>query len=178
MIKKILGKALYTIIGSHLPSAHCRIRFLGKFSKYFRETCGKMILTKCGSNVNIYPKAEFSSKIELGNNSDIGLRCRINGKVIIGDDVIMGPDVAIYTVNHNTQRIDIPIKYQGVSEEKPVIIGAGTWICARAIILPGVNIGKGCVIGAGAVVTKSIPDFSIAAGNPAIVVKKRVQHGD
>lgn len=174
MVKKLIGKVLYTLIGTHLPSAHCRIRFIGKFSKWFRGLCGKMILAKCGSNVNIYPKAEFSSKVELGNNSDIGLRNRINGKVVIGDDVIMAPDVAIYTTNHNTQRIDIPIKYQGITEEKPVVIGDGTWVCSRVIILPGVTIGKDCVIAAGAVVTKDIPDYSVAAGNPAVVVKNRV----
>lgn len=173
MIKKVLGKFLYRVIGTHLPVAHCRIRFMGNFSKWFRGKCGKLILDKCGSNVNIYPKAMFSSRVELGDNSDLGLRCHINGKVIIGNDVIMAPDVAIYTVNHNTDRVDIPIKYQGSTEEKPVSIGDGCWICARVIILPGVKIGKGCVVGAGAVVTKSVPDFSVVAGNPARVVKQR-----
>lgn len=173
MIKKAIGKTLYALIGTHLPTAHCRIKFMGAFSKWFRAMCGKMILQKCGTNVNIYPKAGFSSSVELGNNSDIGLRCRLNGKVIIGDDVIMAPDVAVYTVNHNTSRTDIPIKYQGITEERPVTIGDGCWICTRVIILPGVSIGKGCVIGAGAVVTKSIPDYCVAAGNPAVIVKKR-----
>ena len=173
-MRKAIGKILWAVIGTHLPMAHCRVKLIGAFSKWFRAMCGKMILNKCGKNVNIYPKAEFSSKIELGDNSDLGYRCKINGKCIIGRDVIMAPDVAIYTVNHKTDRIDIPIKYQGVTEERPVIIGDGTWICSRVIILPGVEIGKGCVIGAGAVVTKSIPDFSIAGGNPAVVIKKRI----
>lgn len=175
MIRKVIGKMLYSLIGTHLPSAHCRVKFIGKFSKWFRALCGRMMLAKCGNNVNIYPGGGFSSKVELGNNSDLGLRCRINGKVIIGDDVIMAPDVAIYTVNHNTERIDVPIKYQGITEERPVIIGDGTWICSRVIILPGVKIGKGVVVGAGAVITKDIPDFAVVAGNPAKIVRIREQ---
>ncbi len=172
-INVILGRIRYNIIGAHLPVAHCLIKPLGRFSKCVRQLCGKMILTRCGDNVNIYPKSSFSSKVELGNNSDIGLRCRLNGKVIIGNDVIMGPDVLVYTQNHNTSRSDIPIKYQGVTEEKSVTIGDGCWICSRVIILPGVHIGKNSVIGAGSVVTKDIPDYAIAAGNPAKVVRIR-----
>lgn len=173
MIKKVMGKFLYSVIGQHLPTAHCKIKVVGKFSKRFRGFCGKLILEKCGKNVNIYPHASFSSKVQLGDNSDIGLRARINGKCIIGDNVIMGPEVWIYTVNHNTSNIDVPIKYQGNTEEKAVYIGDDSWICARVTILPGVKIGKGVVIGAGAVVSKDIPDYAIAVGNPATVVKYR-----
>ena len=85
----------------------------------------------------------------------------------------MGPDVAMYTVNHKADRTDIAIKYQGVTKERPITIGDGCWICSRAIILPGVSIGEGCIIGAGAVVTKDMPPYSVVAGNPAKVVKSR-----
>lgn len=172
-VKVIVGRILYTMIGKHLPVAHCFIKPVGQFSKKFREICGKMILKECGKNVNIYPKAEFSSNVILGDNSDIGFKARINGTCIIEKDVIMGPEVLIYTVNHASSRIDIAIKYQGVTEEKPVVIGAGSWICARAIILPGVHIGKNVIVAAGAVVSKSVPDYAIVAGNPAVVVKQR-----
>ena len=157
----------------HLPVAHCIIKPIGKFSKAFRALCGRMILTRCGHNVNIYPKAKFSSKVELGDNSDIGFEAKLNGKVIIGNNVIMGPEVHVYTTNHNTSRIDIPIKYQGNTEERPVFIGDDSWICERVIILPGVHIGKGCVVAAGAVVTKDVPDYAVVAGNSAKVVKLR-----
>lgn len=175
VIGKIIGKVLYHVIGTHLPSAHTLIKPIGIFSKRFRGLCGKLILCKCGKNVNIYPHGKFSSSVELGDNSDLGLRCQINGKVVIGNNVIMAPDVAIYTVNHNTARTDIPIKYQGNTEEKPVYIGDSCWICARVIILPGVKIGKGCVIAAGAVVSKDVPDYSVVAGNPAVIVKNRLE---
>lgn len=172
-VKIIVGRILYTIIGKHLPVAHCFIKPIGLFSKKFRELCGKMILRECGKNVNIYPKAEFSSSVTLGDNSDIGYAARINGTCIIEKDVIMGPEVLIYTVNHASSRTDVAIKYQGLTEEKPVIIGEGSWICARAIILPGVCIGKNVIVAAGAVVSKSVPDYAIVAGNPAVVVKQR-----
>jgi maltose O-acetyltransferase len=172
-VKIIVGRILYTMIGKHLPVAHCFIKPIGLFSKKFREFCGRMILEECGRNVNIYPKAEFSSKVKLGENSDIGYAARINGTCIIEKDVIMGPEVLIYTVNHASSRTDVAIKYQGLTEEKPVIIGEGSWICARAIILPGVCIGKNVIVAAGAVVSKSVPDYAIVAGNPAVVVKQR-----
>ena len=65
-----------------------------------------------------------------------------------------------------------PIKYQGTTKEKPVIIGDGCWICARTILLPGVLIGEGCIVAAGAVVTKDVPDNSLVAGVPAKLIKQ------
>lgn len=173
IMKKILGKLLYATIGTNLPSAHCIFKPLGSFAKYFRQICGTLILERCGKNVNIYPKAQFSSKVELGNNSDIGKAARLNGKVIIGNDVIMGPEVLIYTTNHVAEKTDIAIKYQGTTAERPVIVGDDSWICARAMILPGVKIGRGAIIAAGAVVTKDVPDFAIVGGNPAKLIKYR-----
>lgn len=172
-LKVVLGKILYNVIGKHLPVAHCLIKPIGVISKKFRELCGKLILQQCGNNVNIYPKAEFSSKVTLGDNSDIGYAARINGTCVIGNDVIMGPEVLIYTVNHSSVRTDIAIKYQGLTSEKPVYIGDGSWICARAIILPGVHVGRNAIVAAGAVVSKDVPDYAIVAGNPACVVKQR-----
>lgn len=172
-IKIIIGRSLYAIIGRNLPVSHFRIKIIGKYSKWFRQKCGELILDSCGKNVNIYPKSEFSSKVELGDNSDIGFKSRINGKVIIGKNVIMGPEVLIYTTNHIIDNVDIAIKYQGESEEKLVVIGDDSWIGTRVIILPGVIIGKGVVVAAGAIVTKDAPDYSIVAGNPGRVVRFR-----
>ena len=174
-LKVFIGRVLFALIGSHLPVAHCFIKPIGIFSKNFRQLCGKLILAKCGDNVNIYPKSTFSSSVELGNNSDIGLSCRLNGKIIIGNDVIMGPEVLFYTQNHNSLRTDVAIKYQGNTIEKPIEIGDGSWIGARAIILPGVRIGIGAIIAAGAIVTKDVPDYSIVGGNPAKVIKNRLK---
>ena len=170
-LMRIFAKIVYRTLGNILPQAHKGC--LGKVGKRIRAFCGRHMLASCGRNVNIYPKAVFAYSVELGDNSDIGYESRIAGKCIIGKDVIMGPQVWIYTRNHNTERVDIPIKYQGSSEEKPVVIGDGCWICARAFILPGVHIGEGAVVAAGAVVVKDVPPYSVVGGVPARVLKYR-----
>lgn len=72
----------------------------------------------------------------------------------------MGPDVMIFTQNHKNDRLDIPMMLQ-TDPKRPVVIGDDVWIAARAIILPGVTIGKGSIIGAGAVVTKDVPEYAV-----------------
>lgn len=170
--KYYLGRCLL-IFGKILPVAHFRIKWIGKLSKAYRQLCGKLIMNKCGDNVNIYPKTQFSEKCELGNNSDIGQFAYIQGKCIIGDNVIMGPECNIWTYNHKTDRTDIAIKYQGVTEEKPVVIEDDCWIGSRVTILPGVTVGKGAVIGSGAVVAKNIPAYAVVVGNPAKIIRYR-----
>lgn len=171
-VKIIVGRLLY-VLGSCLPNAHCVIKPVGIISKKYRQLCGLLILERCGKNVNIYPKAQFSSSVKLGDNSDIGYRCRINEQVSIGKNVIMGPEVVIFTSNHATSDIDTPIKYQGNTDVFPVVIADDCWIGSRAIILPGISIGKGAVVAAGAVVTKDVPEYTIVGGNPAKVIKYR-----
>lgn len=85
----------------------------------------------------------------------------------------MGPDVVIMATSHNFDTVDIPINLQGDKPEKEVIIADDVWIGTRAIILPGVKIGKHSIIGAGAVVTKSFPENSIIGGNPAKLIRYR-----
>ena len=168
-IKLLIGRILY-LFASHLPSSYFWINF---GQKQIRAFCGKLILSKCGKGVNIEKGAEFPSSVELGDYSGIGIRAQINGKVIIGNHVMMGPDVCIYVSNHRYDRIDIPMNLQGFTSEKPVVIDDDVWIGARVIILPGVHIGTGAVIGAGSVVTKDVPDYAVIGGNPARILKMR-----
>ncbi len=86
---------------------------------------------------------------------------------------MMGPDVVILTQNHKFDRLDIPMLDQGFKDEQPVTICDDVWIGARVIILPGVTVGKGAIIAAGAVVTKDVPEYAIVGGNPARVIKMR-----
>lgn len=130
-------------------------------------------MRKSGKNVDIERGATFSRRTEIGNNSGIGVNCRLQGEVIIGDNVMMGQDCLIYTSNHEFSRIDIPIQQQGYQAEHKVTIGNDVWIGARVIILPGVTIGNGVIVGAGAVVTKDVPDYMIVAGNPAKIIRER-----
>lgn len=169
-LRKAIGYILYVILGSNLP--HYALGRTWKISKYIRIICCKMLFDKCGKNVDVGRKIKFSSKIKLGNNSGIGDNCYIQGKVTIGCDVMMAPNVALIAANHNYTRTDIPMNLQG-EIEKEIVIENDVWIGYGAIILPGVNIGQGAVIAAGSVVTKDVPSYSVVAGVPAVVIKNR-----
>lgn len=165
--KKILF-ILYGLTAKWLPiSQHSSL------SKKFRVFWAKKIITTCGKNVNIERGSFFTPQLEIGDNSGIGINCEVYGPVKIGDNVMMGPEVVIYTRNHKIEQTDIPIQAQGYTEDAPVIIGNDVWIGRRVIILPGTRIGNGCVIGAGAVVTRDLPSFSVSGGVPARVIKMR-----
>jgi acetyltransferase-like isoleucine patch superfamily enzyme len=71
------------------------------------------------------------------------------------------------------EQVDIPMMEQGVYSEDPVVIGDDVWLGAGAMVLDGVKIGKGCIVGAGAVVTKNLPDYAVAVGVPAKILKNR-----
>jgi len=160
---------LYNVIGRRLPISSKRNN-IGKKVRYF---LAKRILENVGTDVNIEKGAKFTYSLSIGDRSGCGVRCEINGKTFIGNDVLMGPDVIIYTRNHEFHDKNMSIIEQGFQEENPVYIGNDVWIGRRVIILPGVHIGNGVVIGAGAVVSKDIPDYAIAVGNPVKVVGYR-----
>lgn len=168
-IKRIFGKVIYTF-ARHLPESY-------KFNigqRALRTFCGQCLLTKCGKNVNIEKNAEFAYAVEVGDNSGLGINCRISGKAVIGNNVMMGPNVSMFTRNHAFDRLDIPMNQQGFSDEKEIIIEDDVWIGGGGvIILAGVHIGTGAIIGAGAVVTKNVPDYAIVGGNPAKILKYR-----
>lgn len=131
------------------------------------------MLASCGKSVNIEQGATFSPKATLGDYSGIGINAHINGTCHIGNYVMMGTDVTIITRNHRHDRTDIPMMQQGFEEEKPVIIGDDVWIGDKVTILPGVHVGKGSILAAGAVVTKDVPDYTVVAGVPAKVIQRR-----
>lgn len=79
--------------------------------------------------------------------------------------------VHIYVSNHKFEDVTIPIYYQGHSPAKSVLVKEGSWIGANSVILPGVTIGRNSVVGAGSIVTKDVPDFTLVAGNPAKMIR-------
>ena len=109
-------------------------------------------------------------EIVIGNHTRIGLHNTIIGPVRIGNQVNLAQGVIVSGLNHNYQDANRPISEQGVSTS-PITIKDDVWIGANAVIAAGVTIGKHCVIGAGSVVTKDVPDYSVAVGNPAKVIK-------
>ena len=112
-------------------------------------------------------------KIRIGDNSQIGINCVMDNDISIGCDVVMGPDVIIYSSSHEYRNLDLPINQQGMMPHRPVKIGDNVWIGTRCIILPGVTIGSNCIIGAGTIVTKNVPDNAVFCGQEGKVVKIR-----
>jgi len=110
-------------------------------------------------------------EVEIGTNSLIGLGNVIIGPVKVGDNVILAQNIVASGLNHNYTDINQPIHKQGVNVS-PITIGDDCWIGANTVITAGVTIGKHSVVAAGAVVTKSIPAYSVAVGNPARVIKR------
>jgi acetyltransferase-like isoleucine patch superfamily enzyme len=110
--------------------------------------------------------------IVIGNNVGIAQNCfiQVRGKVTIGDNVIFGPGVSVFSESHNYADVARFINEQG-EKRIGVVIEDGVWVGSHAIILDGVTIGHNSIIAAGSVLTKSIPPFSIAAGVPAKVIK-------
>ena len=166
--KKKIYYILYRLTSSWLP-----ISQRSKFSRKLRSFWARKVLLSVGTDINIERNACFSPDVRIGNNSGIGINCEMYGSVIIGNDLMMAPEVVVYTSGHRHDVVDIPMRLQGTTDICKVIIDDDVWIGRRAMIMPGVHIGKGSIIGAGAVVTKDIPPYSIAVGVPAKVVKKR-----
>lgn len=163
-----MWRVLYASTAKWLPRS-C----YSDMSRKARGFFAKRILCKAGRGINIEHGATFGDEVELGDYSGIGYRCELHGPVIIGSHVMMGPEVVAYTRNHVFDRVDIPMDTQGSSKSKPIIIEDDCWIGRRAIIMPGVVIGAHSVIAAGAVVTKSVPPFSVWGGVPAEHLKWR-----
>jgi maltose O-acetyltransferase len=147
----------------------------GRLWRAARRAVASPLLASAGRDINIEHGADFGSgrQLHLGSRSGLGINARIRGPVSIGDDVMMGPDVVILTANHEFAVTSEPMIDQGYRESLPVVIGHDVWIGTRAVILPGVTIGHGAIIGAGAVVTKPVPPWSVVAGNPAQIIRNR-----
>ncbi|MDN3585405.1 acyltransferase [Pedobacter aquatilis] len=107
----------------------------------------------------------------IGDNTIIGVGNVIIGPVTIGNEVMMAQNIVVSGLNHGYENVEIsPAKQKVIC--KNISIEDDVWIGANSVITAGVTLGKHCVIGAGSVVTKDIPPFSIAVGNPAKVIKK------
>lgn len=137
-------------------------------------------MMQIGKGTNIRPTVFIREprNIIIGNYTRLNHNTMIIGghdkaKVIIGNNVLTGPNVCFFASNHNYEDPNIPITDQGYYEAD-IIVEDDVWIGANSVITAGVTIGKGSIIGAGSVVTKDIPPYSIAGGCPAKIIKKRV----
>lgn len=137
-----------------------------------RQAILRQLFRAMGDRVWIEPdfSCEFGQNITIGSDVYINFDCTILdcGQVTIGDHTLIGPHVGIYSGNHV---LDAQERAAGGLVPKPIHIGRRVWIGGNSILLPGVTIGDDSVIGAGSVVTHSIPAGVVAAGNPCRVLR-------
>ena len=129
-------------------------------------------------NAWLYTDGNYGSvRLVLGRAVYIGPSSTVycaGGDIVIGDDTIIAGLVTLISGNHAFDRLSIPIRLQGVDVSKVGIrLGRDVWIGANAVVLPGVTIGDGAIVGAGSVVTSSLPPYSVSVGSPARVIQYR-----
>jgi acetyltransferase-like isoleucine patch superfamily enzyme len=164
---EILEQLLRGIPGR--TGVYLRYKFL---TRHFRKA-GRDIVLRLGIRI------QDPSQLIMGSNVGVGLDCTLQcgGGLEIGDDVLLGAGVKIWTVNHLFADTDRPISHQGL-EFRPVVIGSDCWLCSDTFIKPGTSLPKGCVVLPKSVVGKmSIPPYSVLSGNPARVLGSRSKLG-
>lgn len=139
-------------------------------------------VARIGKNTNIHPTAVIreAEQVTIGDHCLINHNCTIQGgktaygTITIGNYVHMGPGVTLFGFNHGTYTREKPTKEQDYFDA-PIVIEDDVWIGSNSVVLSGVKIGKGAIIGAGAVVNKDIPEYAIVGGVPAKILKMRTE---
>jgi acetyltransferase-like isoleucine patch superfamily enzyme len=151
--------------------------FIDLLGWYVHDHIAPKAKMKIAGNPRIHPTASLrcGENIYLGKNSHINQYCCVwaskNSKIILGDNLLMGPGVKIFSSNHGS-KMGLPMNIQP-PVEKDIIIGSDVWIGSSAVVVAGVSIGDGAIIAAGSVVTKDVQGYTIMGGIPAKLLKKR-----
>lgn len=176
----------------HLPPPQDSVYYVNELNQYYKDVqfgincaIANPAYVKMGLNVIMahhssitavtgYNGIYYKPSITIGNGTQIGPYNAIAaiGKIAIGEYVLFAPYVHVNDHSHGFEDISKPIMHQPVFSKGPIIIEDGCWLGFGSHILSGVTIGKNSVIGANSLVTKSIPPFCVAAGNPARVIKQ------
>ncbi|SDJ57152.1 Acetyltransferase (isoleucine patch superfamily) [Pedobacter sp. ok626] len=158
------------------------------FLNPFKHKRGRHSIIRNRTRLDVFPFNEFTlgeksvvedfstinngvGNVIIGNGTIIGIGSVIIGPVTIGNEVMLAQNIVVSGLNHGYQDISISPSKQPVSC-KHIIISDHVWIGANSVITAGVTLGKHCVIGAGSVVTKDVPEYAVAVGNPARIIKK------
>jgi maltose O-acetyltransferase len=177
--QKMLAGEPYNAMGPELTGERQRAqRLLARYNATKPDDADgrSALLKELFGAVGDAPDIQPRFHCDYGYNIRLGHRCFINYNCVfldcaaieIGDDLQMAPAVQLYTATHP---LDRATRTAGLEYARPIRIGSGVWIGGGAIVLPGVTIGDGCVVGAGSVVTRDLAPLSLAAGNPARVVR-------
>ena len=176
MMRTNLYLIFYYLFVQYLPANRTKLGRL-LHTQQIRYYCCKHIFNQIGNNVNIERKANFGygTELEIGDNSGLGINSIVPSNIKIGKNVMMGPNCCILNSNHIFDRIDIPMIEQGSVIGKRIIIEDDVWIGQNVIMTAGRHISKGSVIGAGCLLCKDFPEYSIVGGNPSKLIRSRLQ---
>lgn len=172
IIKRVI--TFMKLKANHLNSGGAN--YIGLNVKFVNR--GRIVL---GCNVIIRPSTRVyagnsQSLVSFGDGTELGEHSTIssNNRIVFGNDVLTGPHVFIADHNHAYENPLVPVSEQGVkcNPADEVVIGEGSWLGTNVVVVGNVHIGKHCVIGANSVVTRDIPDYSVAVGIPAKVIKR------
>lgn len=178
--RRILSGAVYNDLTDELVDARERaVLATNRYNASFgqppeeREELLRTLLRHAGDGAMFEPtfRCEFGYNISVGDRFYANFDCVMldGGGITVGDHVLLGPRVGIYTTNH---ALDPAERAAGACAARPVVIGDDVWIGGGVTINPGVTIGDGAVIGSGSVVTRDIPARTIAAGVPARIIRE------
>jgi maltose O-acetyltransferase len=176
--EKMLAGETYNCLDSDLEAERQQIKKLLRLynqaeAEPERQTILQQLLGQIGQNSIIEPPFHcvYGHNIYIGDHVYVNVLCTILdcGEVRIGSHVMIGPGVQIYTAAHHLQA---EARIQGLEVARPIVIEDNVWVGGGAILLPGVRIGRNAVVGAGAVVTRSVPPNVVVAGNPARVIRE------
>lgn len=169
---RILAIILYYGLARFIPAYP---KAIGDFGKSLRAFCASYLFDSIGENINIRPNVRFGKgiNISLGNNSGIGEYTYIVAmdKVLIGQNVMMGPECMLLTGNHGYDDVNKTLIEQSILVDE-IIIEDDVWIGARVILLPGAKIKKRTIVAAGSVVSGEIGPNGIYGGVPAKLIKE------
>ena len=181
IINEIINKYKYCMkadrIGPDIPFTHWKLYFKSEMLKLCKKKFYKFADTaefRAGAYAIGCSQISIGERVVIRPNTMLFAETceKVIPSIIIEDEVLMGSGIHIYIHNHKFDNPNIPLIDQGYNPDKQVVLKKGCWIGANTIILPGVTIGENTVIGAGSVVTKSIPDRVVAVGVPAKVIKR------
>lgn len=172
-MSRIFFLSLYYGLFRYLPVSYTPA--VGKISKALRVWCCRHIFEYCGKNVNVERGAYFGpgTQVRLGDNSGLGVNCRIKRNTVIGKDVLMGPGFVVQESRHKFDRTDITIGAQGERPPQQVVIGDDVWIGSDVMVVGQRTVPTGCILAARTVLVKDFEPYSIIGGNPSRLIRKR-----